>query len=186
MSFITELAREKLIRDILLEQLPVYGFLGIQVLQSNQRTQQGVSSQDAVYFYRASLQSLAYTGMTKIATLDPAKVLVTQTRIMISTYYVFALLAPKLPTINVDTAQRAEEDVISAVQNIFCDYYVLLQMAAQGISSLNAESILNEVYLDENDNAEYSPACELRLQYEVSVDKLQNRVSEISDTVVNI
>lgn len=146
---------------ILQTQLPLYGYNGIVVKQSNQPTQQGTNTTPTVYFYKTGDHRYGWVRREDFWNLDLAteehiEEQYYETRFMLQA---LVLQYPKTPY------AFTASDLVNTCSAIMQSSSTLQTLAASNVGILRIMDVTNAYFSDDRDQFEASPSFEFTLTH---------------------
>lgn len=146
---------------ILTTQLPLYGYAGVQVKQTNQPTQQGVNTTPTVYFYKVS--DRRYGFLRRYSEWDTVTSTEThledqwyETKFQLSS---LVLQNPKTPN------EYTASDLVNSCAAILQSDSSRETLASKDVGILRISDVSNPYFSDDRDQYEASPAFEFILTH---------------------
>jgi hypothetical protein len=137
------------------------GFLGVNVIQSNQPTQQGIPTAPTVYFFKVSDKRYGYPFWGDV--WDAVHSVEVHTELQYyETIFQFSALVLQRPY---NTFSYTAADLVNEVCDILQSANTVQILIAAGVGVLRVQQIRNPYFVDDMDNFEAAPAFELVLTY---------------------
>lgn len=150
------------------------GFENVIVQQAYQPKQQGIPTQNTVYFFKVSGRNYGYPGRFNRWDSVEAESVHTESQYQESTWQVMALVMSDVE----DVDSYGAADLLLEVSSIMQSDTTLSILNDNGIGVLKINNIINPFFVDDRDNFEASPSFDFVLTYENSRDSVTPIVSQ--------
>lgn len=158
------------------------GYTGVQVMQSNQPTQQGIPTSPTIYFFKVASRRYGYLGRLDEWDANTTTMIHTENQYYESTWQVSALVLQNPATPNQYTAS----DLVDEVSSILVSDVSRETLNTNGIGILRINDIVNPYFVDDRDNFEASPSFSFTLTYENFRESTNPVVSQFNSTIVGV
>lgn len=152
----------RIFRPIIVNGLTAYGYPGVQVVQSNQPTQQGINTVPTIYFFKVSDRRYGWLRTVDEWDTENEVMVHTETQQYETTFQVNALVLQKPTTPYSYTAS----DLVNEVAAILQSDSTVKTLNDNNIGILRIQDVLNPYFTDDRDNFEASPSFDFTLKYE--------------------
>ena len=169
----------RLFLPILQTQIPLYGYGGVVVQQSNQPTMQGVNTAATVYFYKVSDHRYGWPRKIDFWDVEASTENHVEEQWYETKFQLSALVLQNPKTPNAFTAS----DLVNTCAAILQSDSTLNTLASSSVGILRIADVTNPYFSDDRDQYEAAPAFEFTLTHR------QTRVTTdpvISSSVYNI
>lgn len=152
----------RLFRPIIQAGLVAQGYSNVDVIQSNQPTQQGIPSTPTVYFFKVGDKRFGFLGREDIWDAPASTMRHVETQYYETTFQVSALVLINPQNTNQYTAS----DLVNAVAAIMQSDKTRAILNAADVGILRVLSVNNPYFIDDRDQFEAAPFFEFTLVHQ--------------------
>ncbi len=167
---------------IIQEALISDGFENVTVKQSNQPTQQGLTSNPTVYFFKVSNKRHGYLGRNDFFNGSSQNMNHIESQYYECTFQVSALVLQYPVTPNQFTAS----DLVNEVASIMQSDNTRAILNSSGVGILRITNFMNPYFIDDKDNYEASPSFDFTLTYQNNRNMLVNTINPFITNVIGV